>query len=157
MFIPSDTRQIPVARPSSRPEAQKAPSDPLAPLILLVDDRTEDIALYGGYLMAAGYRVATATTGGDAVALALYLVPDLIVMDLEMPGINGWEATRLLRGHQHTAHIPVLALSGFHSTAMVMRAIVAGCSGFVPKPCLAERLEVAIRSTLESVRLKTSA
>jgi two-component system cell cycle response regulator DivK len=157
MFTSSDPRRTPVAWPISRPEAQKASSDPLAPLILLVDDRAEDIALYGGHLVAAGYRVATASNGGDAVALALYLVPDLVVMDLEMPGIDGWEATRLLRSHQQTAHIPVLALSGFHSTAMVMRAIFAGCSGFVPKPCLAEKLEAAIRSTLESVRLKTSA
>ena len=88
MLTPSDTRQIPAALPSPRPEAQKkSPSrPPLAPLILLVDDRAEDIALYGGYLMAAGYRVATATTGGDAVALALYLVPDLIVMDLIVSG-----------------------------------------------------------------------
>jgi two-component system cell cycle response regulator DivK len=157
MFTSSETRKIPVARPISGREPQKASSDLLAPLILLVDDRSEDIALYGGHLLAAGYRVATATTGGDAVALALYLVPDLVVMDLEMPGIEGWEATRLLRSHQQTAHIPVIALSGFHSTAMVMRAIVAGCSGFVPKPCLAEKLEAAIRSTLESVRMKNSA
>jgi two-component system, cell cycle response regulator DivK len=157
MFSSPDARQIPVARPMSPPEAQEASSDPLAPLILLVDDCTKDLSLYGGHMLAAGFRVATATTGGDGVALAVFLVPDLVVMDLEMPGIDGWDATKLLRSHERTAHIPVIALSGFHGTALVMRAIGAGCNGFVPKPCLAGKLEAAIRATLESVRLRSSA
>jgi two-component system cell cycle response regulator DivK len=140
------------ARPIPPPEVKGASSDGPAPLILLVDDSPQDLAFYAAHLIASGFRVETATTGGDAVALALSLVPDLIVMDLEMPGIDGWEATRLLGGHEHTVRIPVIALSGFHGTAIVMRAICAGCSGFVPKPCLAEELQAAIRSTLERAR-----
>jgi two-component system cell cycle response regulator DivK len=154
MFTSLETEPIPLARPISPPETQEVPS---APLVLLVDDCAEDIALYAGHLRAKGFRTATAISGGDAVGLARFLIPDLIVMDLEMPGIDGWEATRLLRSDAHTTKIPVIALSGLHGTSMVMRAIVAGCRGFIPKPCSAEKLEAVIRSTLESERLKNNA
>jgi two-component system cell cycle response regulator DivK len=127
---------------------------PPGPLILLVDDSPEDLSFYTEDLIAAGFRVATATNGSDAVTLALSLVPDLVVMDLEMPGIDGWEATRLLGSRERTVRIPILAFSGFHGTAIVMRAICAGCTGFVPKPCLAGELQIAIRSTLERERAK---
>jgi two-component system cell cycle response regulator DivK len=123
--------------------------DRLGPLILLVDDSREDVAFYASSLTASGFRVETAATGGEAVARARSLIPDLVVMDLEMPGVDGWEATRLLRSHEDTARIPVLAFSGFHGTAIVMRALSAGCTGFVPKPCLPEDLHAAIRATLE--------
>jgi two-component system cell cycle response regulator DivK len=82
--------------------------------------------------------------------------PDLIVMDLEMPGINGWDAARLLRGDERTRSIPIIALSGFYDTPAVMRAISAGCGRFVPKPCSSAELESAIRSTLTKDREKTS-
>jgi two-component system cell cycle response regulator DivK len=144
---------IPPVAPSG---AETATNDPRAPLIFLVDDSLEDIDFYEAYMIAAGFRVVTATTGREAVELALSLVPDLVVMDLEMPGIDGWEATRILGRHEETMRIPVLALSGFHGTAMVMRAICAGCSGFLPKPCLARELEAAIRSTLERAKAKDS-
>ena len=145
--------QVTVASRISQPEAPETPSDRFAPLILLADDSKEDTAFYAEALMAAGFRVQTAASGSEAVALARCLVPDLIVMDLEMPGIDGWEATKLLGGHEHTVDIPVVAFSGFHGTAIVMRAIGAGCIGFVPKPCLAEELLGVVRSTLERARV----
>jgi CheY-like chemotaxis protein len=74
--------------------------------------------------------------------------PDLIVMDLEMPGITGWDAARLLTGDQRTRSIPIVALSGVYDTPSVMRAISAGCGRFVPKPCSAAALEGVVRSTL---------
>jgi two-component system, cell cycle response regulator DivK len=148
MSTSAAAEQIPLALPFSRFMPLDDSSD-RAPLVLLVDDSPEDVAFYSRDLIAAGFRVATAATGGEGFALALSLVPDLIVMDLEMPGIDGWEATRLLRRQEQTVRIPVIAFSGFHGTAIVMRAIRAGCDSFVPKPCLADELRAAIRSTLK--------
>jgi two-component system, cell cycle response regulator DivK len=130
--------------------------DPIAPLILLVDDCADDASMYAEYLVAAGFRVATAGNGNEAVALALSAAPDLIVMDLEMPGVSGWDAARLLTGDERTRCIPIIALSGFYDTAAVMRAISAGCGRFVPKPCLAVELESVVRSTLARDRDKSS-
>ena len=148
MSTSSAAEQVPVALPFSRFVPREAPSD-CATLVLLVDDSPEDVAFYSRNLIDAGFRVETAATGGEGFALALSLVPNLVVMDLEMPGIDGWEATRLLRSHEDTARIPVIAFSGFHGTAIVMRAIRAGCDSFVPKPCLADELQAASRSTLK--------
>jgi CheY-like chemotaxis protein len=112
--------------------------------------------MYAEYLVGAGFRVTTATNGGQGVALALATVPDLIVMDLEMPAISGWDAVRLLRGDERTRFIPIIALSGFHDAAAVMRAISAGCGRFVPKPCLAAELEGIVRATLARERRDAS-
>jgi two-component system cell cycle response regulator DivK len=130
--------------------------DSIPHLILLVDDSPEDASMYAEYLVAAGFRVITAANGSDAVALALSAAPRLIVMDLQMPVINGWDALRLLRGDARTRSIPSIALSGFYDAAAVMRAVIAGCDRFVPKPCLAVELESIVRSTLAGDRDKTS-
>jgi two-component system cell cycle response regulator DivK len=143
MSISSDPAHVFVGRPVG-----------LAPLILLVDDSSEDLAFYAEKLIAAGFRVETATTGGEGVARALSSVPDLVVMDLEMPGIDGWEATKLLRSRERTGRVPIIAFSGFHGTAVVMRAIRAGCNTFLPKPCFASELRNVIQTTLERAREK---
>jgi CheY-like chemotaxis protein len=128
----------------------------MAPLILLVDDCTDDASMYAEHLVAAGFRVTTAANGSEAVVLALSVVPDLIVMDLEMPVINGWDTAQLLRGDERTRPIPIIALSGFYDTPAVMRAIGAGCGRFVPKPCSSAELESVVRSMLARDRDKTS-
>jgi two-component system, cell cycle response regulator DivK len=114
-----------------------------------VDDCSDDNSLYSAHLEAAGFRVVTAGDGYEALTAARPVVPDLVVMDLEMPRLDGWVAARLLRGDERTKAIPIVALSGIHGTPSVMRAIQEGCAGFVPKPCSAEELEGIIRSTLE--------
>jgi|HubBroStandDraft_5_1064220.scaffolds.fasta_scaffold351471_2 CheY-like chemotaxis protein len=130
--------------------------DPISRLILLVDDSPDDTLMYAMYLLAAGFRVITAANGSDAVALALSVTPDLIVMDLEMPVISGWEAVRVLKEDARTRSIPFVALSGFYDASSVMRAIRAGCGRFVPKPCLATELESIVRATLTGDRDKPS-
>ena len=127
------------------------------PLILLVDDSADDNSLYGAHLEAAGFRVVTAENGYEALTLARSAAPDLVVMNLEMPLIDGWVATRLLKGEERTTAIPILALSGIHGAPSVMRAIQAGCGAFIPKPCSAEELEGIIRSTLDTGKLKRGA
>jgi CheY-like chemotaxis protein len=122
------------------------------PLILLVDDSADDRALYREHLMASGFAVQTAADGHEAVLAAQSTVPDLVLMDLEMPRVDGWVATRQLKGLASTKAIPIIALSGFHDAAAVMRAISMGCIQFVPKPCFAKDLETIIRVALEYKR-----
>jgi two-component system cell cycle response regulator DivK len=119
-----------------------------APLVLFVDDSPDARVTYGEYLFGAGYRVAVAADGNEALALAMSVIPDLVLLDLEMPGLDGWEAARLLKSYWHTCQVPIVALSGYHDHASVARAISAGCSRFVTKPCASEELERIIRLTL---------
>jgi CheY-like chemotaxis protein len=120
-----------------------------APLILLADDSADIRSMYGEYLSQAGFRLETAANGNEAVALTLALVPHFILMDLDMPGLDGWEAARLIRSYRPTQSIPIAALSGHHDTASVVRAMSAGCNRFIPKPCMPEDLEGVIRQTLQ--------
>jgi two-component system, cell cycle response regulator DivK len=119
-----------------------------APLILFVDDSLDARVTYGEYLFEAGYRVAVAADGNDALAVAISVIPDLVLLDLEMPGLDGWEAARLLKSYLLTCHVPIVALSGHDDSASVTRAVSAGCSRFVTKPCAPEDLKRIIRLTL---------
>ncbi len=85
------------------------------PLILIVDDYQDAREMYAEYLKASGFRVAEARTGFEAVAKARELKPDVVLMDLSLPGIDGWEATRQLKADQSTMHIPVVAITGHAS------------------------------------------
>src|SRR5579863_2610441 len=93
----------------------------LAPLILLVDDSGDARSLYSEYLTRAGFRVETARDGNEAVALTLACSPQFILMDLDLPVLDGWEAARLIRSYRRTRAIPIVALSGFGDAASVDR------------------------------------
>jgi CheY-like chemotaxis protein len=147
MLTSLDASPLPVEMRHSDAELR-----PRAAHILLVDDSPHDSALYAKYLAAAGFRVSVATNGHEGVALARSLGLDLIVMDLEMPIVDGWEAARILSSDERTSHVPMLVLSGHYDSADVMRALGAGCRRFVPKPCLGSELEGIIRSMLEEPR-----
>src|SRR5262245_40918296 len=81
------------------------------PMVLIVDDDADARAIYGSYLRAMGCTVFTARDGAVGVEKATALSPDLIVMDLAMPEVDGWDATSQLRASKETERIPVLALS----------------------------------------------
>ena len=82
-----------------------------AATILLVEDNPDNRAIYGTILRHFGYTVAEAETGEDGVRMAREIHPALILMDVAMPGMDGWEATRILKGDPDTAAIPVIALT----------------------------------------------
>jgi two-component system cell cycle response regulator DivK len=109
--------------------------------VLLVDDHDDTREGYAVYLKFAGLLVDTATDGSEAIRKARALQPDVIVMDLNMPHVDGWQAVRLLRARRETRSIPVLALSAEivdgHEEA---RARAAGFDAFCPKPCLPSKL-----------------
>jgi CheY-like chemotaxis protein len=120
-----------------------------APLVLLVDDFQDNREMYAEFLRFSGLRVEEASNGLEALDKTFALLPDLVVMDLSLPGIDGWEATRRLKADARTKHIPVLALTGHALAGYSEGARQAGCDAFVTKPCLPEELLAEIRRVLD--------
>ena len=122
------------------------------PLILVVDDYQDAREMYAEYLQFSGFRVAEARNGNEAVEQAFALKPDLILMDLSLPGMDGWEATRRLKADERTSHIPIVALTGHALAGASEGAKKAGCDSFVTKPCLPDDLVVEVRRMLNAVK-----
>jgi CheY-like chemotaxis protein len=123
-----------------------------APLILVVDDYQDAREMYAEYLQFSGFRVAEAKNGNEALEQAFALKPDLILMDLSLPGMDGWEATRRLKADEATRHIPIVALTGHALAGASEGAKRAGCDSFVTKPCLPDDLVVEVRRMLSTVK-----
>jgi CheY-like chemotaxis protein len=123
-----------------------------APLILVVDDYQDAREMYAEYLQFSGFRVAEARNGNEAVEQAFALLPDLILMDLSLPGKDGWEATKELKADTRTRHIPIVALTGHALAGASDGAKKAGCDSFVTKPCLPDDLVVEVRRMLNAVK-----
>jgi two-component system, cell cycle response regulator DivK len=104
--------------------------------ILLVEDFEDAREMYRDYLEFSGFRVETARDGHEAIEKARSQQPDLILMDLSLPGIDGWEATRILKSDPTTAHLIIVALSAHAMAPEGDRARAAGVDGFIAKPCL---------------------
>jgi two-component system, cell cycle response regulator DivK len=121
-------------------------------LILVVDDYQDAREMYAEYLQFSGFRVAEARNGNEALEQAFALKPDLILMDLSLPGMDGWEATRQLKSDERTRHIPVVALTGHALAGASDGAKKAGCDSFVTKPCLPDDLVVEVRRMLNAVQ-----
>jgi two-component system, cell cycle response regulator DivK len=119
-------------------------------LILVVDDFDDGREMYAAYLRFAGFRVEEAANGTEALEKSFSLLPDLILMDLSLPGIDGWEATRQLKGDPRTTKIPVVALTGHALEGHSQRAKAAGCDAFITKPCVPEDLLIQIRDILDN-------
>jgi two-component system, cell cycle response regulator DivK len=109
-------------------------------LILVVDDFEDNRSMYAVYLSYSGYEVVEAADGIEAVNVASRTMPDIIVMDLSLPLMDGWEATRRLKASEKTRHIPVIALTGHALAGHARDALAAGCDAFLAKPCLPEKL-----------------
>ena len=126
------------------------------PLILVVEDFDDAREMYRDYLEYSGFRVLTACDGREAIEQARSAQPDLILMDLSLPGIDGWEATRLLKSDPVTHHLPVVALSAHAMATEGNRAREAGCDGFIAKPCLPSDLVVHIATFLKVKARRTA-
>ena len=118
------------------------------PLVLVVEDYQDAREMYAAYLQFSGFRVAEATNGFEAIDKTLELMPDIILMDLALPKMDGWEATRRLKLDDRTRHIPVVALTGHALAGHAEGARQAGCDSFVTKPCLPSRLRASVASAL---------
>jgi CheY-like chemotaxis protein len=113
--------------------------------VLLVDDSTDSREMYQQFLAWSGIELTLAADGAEALTRARQDAPDVIVMDLSLPGMTGWEATRALKADPRTAGIPVVALSGYTPD----RGADRGFAVFLTKPCLPDDLIAAIHRVLD--------
>src|SRR5438876_6811336 len=119
--------------------------------VLIADDNADTREMYALYLNMSGYCVETAVDGHEAVIKARTFRPDLIVMDLHMPKLDGWGAINELQSSVVTASIPIIVLTGHDLKAYLKSAALAvGACSFLLKPCFPERLarEIATRLTV---------
>ena len=103
-------------------------------LILVVEDNGKNMKLFRDVLLAKGYRTLAATTGEEAVALAVEHSPDLVLMDIQLPGIDGVAALGRLRADDRTASVPVVALTAQAMEGDRERFLAAGFDGYISKP-----------------------
>ena len=122
---------------------------PHRPCVLLVDDYPDAREMYSEYLQYSGFDVIEAGNGIEALQQAAERSPDIILMDLSLPVMDGWEATRRLKADRRTAGIPVVALTGHALAGISEGARRAGCDAFITKPCLPEDLVKEIRKVLD--------
>ena len=119
------------------------------PRVLLVDDYPDAREMYCEYLEFSGFEVVEAANGLEALQRAGEESPDIILIDLSLPIMDGWEATRRLKADPRTADIPVVALTGHALSGISEGARKAGCDAFVTKPCLPDDLVKEIRKVLD--------
>jgi two-component system, cell cycle response regulator DivK len=136
-----------VTRRSRPASARKRTARTPGPLILVVEDNSDLRELYSAYFVAHGFRVQGASDGYSTFTQAVDLRPHLIVTDLSMPHLDGWEAIRRLKADVRTLHIPVLVCTG-HAFGGVDRALDAGCDAYLVKPCMPEVLLAEARRLL---------
>jgi two-component system cell cycle response regulator DivK len=136
-------------RTQAAKDGKAAPASSKSPLILVVDDFADNREMYSQFLQFSGFRVVEAQNGHEALEKAFGHAPNLIVMDLSLPGLDGWEATRRLKADGRTRAIPIIALTGHALAGHSKGAIDAGCDAFITKPCLPERLLEEIKSMLK--------
>src|SRR5580700_6154106 len=108
--------------------------------VLYVEDNEDNIYMLKNRLSRKGYTVLIATDGAQGVAMAAAEQPELILMDLSLPVLDGWEATRQIKAAETTRHIPVIALSAHAMTGDREKALAAGCDDFDSKPIVMPRL-----------------
>lgn len=120
------------------------------PLVLVVDDVAHGREIFAEYLEFRGFRVATAADGVEAMDKAFELLPDIILMDLSLPQLDGWEATRRLKADERTSSIPIIALTAHALAAAHDRAKEVGCDAVVTKPCIPKDLEAEVRRQLDA-------
>ena len=104
------------------------------PKVLYIDDTENNRILVTRRLEKKGYRVATAETAEKGIAMALGDAPDLILMDMGMPDVDGWSATRQIKTHPRLRHIPVIALTAHAMQGDREKALEAGCDDYETKP-----------------------
>ena len=119
------------------------------PKILYVEDHRGNIYVMGNRLKRWGYEMVVAMDGQSALAMARTHKPDLILMDIQLPGIDGLEATRQIKADPETQDIPVIAVSSYAMYDDRDKALEAGCDGYFSKPVDFHELRVRIKSFIE--------
>jgi two-component system, cell cycle response regulator DivK len=118
------------------------------PTILLVEDNEMNRDMLSRRLERKGYRVITAKDGGEGYYLARSQSPDIILMDISLPVMNGWEVTRRLKSDRATSHIPVIALTAHALATDRAKAFEVGCDDYDTKPVDFVRLQIKIEKLI---------
>jgi CheY-like chemotaxis protein len=118
--------------------------------ILIVEDNEMNRDMLSRRLQLKGYQVITACDGRHGISVAQLQSPDLILMDMSLPEIDGWEAARRLKSDQATNHIPVIALTAHAMSSDRQRAVEAGCDDYETKPVEFVRLLAKIEAMLQA-------
>ncbi len=113
--------------------------------VLVVEDQPDNFQIMVDMLSNAGYGVLKAVTGDEGVAMAHSHVPDLILMDVMLPGLDGYEATRRIRATDALRHIPIIAVTSYAMDGEELRAAEAGCDAYFSKPVSPRALLAKIR------------
>ena len=122
--------------------------------ILVVEDNPKNLKLVRDVLQYSGYEVVEATTGEDGVRLAREVQPDLILMDLQLPGIDGAEALRLIRAEVSTRSMPVVAVTAFVMADDRSSAFASGFDGYVEKPISVRDFPAQVAALLASAAVR---
>src|SRR5215470_6671233 len=141
-----ELRVIRGSRPEPGPQAGRLGR------VLIVDDSAHSREVYQSYLTTVGYDALTASNAEEALLLAGVITPDVIVMDVVLPGMSGNIATQMLKLDPRTRRIPVILLTGYPERAIQGRALERGVDAFLTKPCLPDELERHVRRLIEKRR-----
>ncbi|WP_017299446.1 PAS domain-containing protein [Nodosilinea nodulosa] len=142
---PASLASMPIATSPAGADRQRA-----TPLILLVEDNATTVATISSFLTASGYRLIYAKNGQDAIELTRTHTPDLILMDIQMPGTDGLEALRQIRRDGRFADLPVIAITALAMAGDRDRCLAAGASQYLTKPVKMRKLKLSIQQLLES-------
>jgi two-component system, cell cycle response regulator DivK len=116
--------------------------------ILVVEDTEDNRQILRDLLTAAGYDLVEAVDGEEGVAMAREHKPDLILMDIQLPAMDGYDATRLIKADPGLSHIPVIAVTSYALSGDEEKARAAGCNGYVAKPFSPRQLLGKVRELL---------
>ena len=117
--------------------------------ILVVEDEEDNRRIMRDLLSASGYQTIEATTGDEGLATAQREVPDLILMDIQLRGLDGYEVTRRIKADPALRHIPIIAVTSYALSGDDQKAFAVGCDGYVTKPFSPKQLLAKIREYLK--------
>ena len=120
----------------------------MSTLILVVEDQEDNRRIMRDLLTSVGYEVMEAVTGEEGVAAAETHRPDLILMDVQLPGLDGYEATRQIKANPDLEHIPIIVVTSYALSGDDVKAFEAGCNAYVSKPFSPRELLAKIREYL---------
>ncbi len=121
----------------------------MSKLILVVEDQEDNRRIIRDLLASVGYEVMEAVTGEEGVAAAETHRPDLILMDVQLPGLDGYEATRQIKANPDLEHIPIIVVTSYALSGDDVKAFEAGCDAYVSKPFSPRELLAKIREYLQ--------
>jgi two-component system cell cycle response regulator DivK len=123
--------------------------DGMSKRILVIEDQEDNRKIVRDLVTASGYELVEATTGEEGLELAESERPDLILMDIQLPGLDGYEVTRRIKAKPALSHIPIIAVTSYALSGDDKKAFAAGCDGYVTKPFSPRLLLAKIKEYLK--------